>query len=256
MKLKKIDFNSQKKMLDLVYLISENKKNKEVIKFNEKGIKNLISIYGTLNLINIPINNLTENEEWFNIISKGSNFILKITREYILHMLEVCPDNVNLEIDNLKEVSYDLKHYHMNDNLLEFSDEFVIDEINLLRNYEYGTFCLDRLSNEIFKDISKSDLDKFNKRIHRVNLNDFNEKILKRLSKNTPKDFIQEDYKLLLRLFKYQFNKDKLTPLVALDFSLDFKNQGLSYNNKLVKYKGIINKVLLNDLGRNKGLRK
>ena len=197
-----------KKILDIAFIISKGERynGKEVARFTETEIKNLISIYGTLQLMKIPINSLNTYEKWFNIISKGSNFILNIVREYILKMLEVCPDSVTIEIEYLKQQLYDLSLYYRNKELFEFSAEFVIDEIILLRNYKFGTFCMDRLSGETFKDISKVDLDKFSKRIHRANIMDFNEKILKRISKKAPKIFNLEDYKLLLRLFKYQFH--------------------------------------------------
>lgn len=188
-------------------LKSEIGKGNNVIQFSEIGMKNLLVFFTIYNLNKDAIAE-KESENFKKEIISDKFSIYKMTRQFMLFMIENFDTITQNELKSLTEASYEKSSLFSNSTILNFADENVLDPFLSFRSYEYGNFILKSLTNDCFKDLSISDKNSIINRVIATNnfitfFKPYLQQITSELSKN--------EYLILLYIFKQGFFPKSVT---------------------------------------------
>ena len=219
------------------------------VKLNEDEFKSVLSVFGVLSILKCDINNEEDFLEKFKLVFSYSEPLLNCYYRYIFRLIDVLPELAKNELDVLKNESYGNRVFK-DLRLYNFSAEFIYNEINMVRNHEFGQFCLHTISNSILRDQKKDKLEKFGRRLKIDNGISFVNKVMNRIG---PKDIEKLDsieLNLIMNVFIQRFDRSNLTQMHVYNLALNIKKYGLMYQKKINKVELIIKNVIDKDLNR------
>lgn len=253
MKLRKMKFSKKVKILNMSPFYQKVMAKEPPIDMvlNKEGLTNTLSVYATKFLLENNDKGYKDELEKMLMISGGTISVFNITRRYVVSLLELVPDYVKEEL--LRMENYVIK----SDLILEdekyesFVREYICDEINLLRNFEFGEFIINQLTTEFFSKIDSDKIEKFEKSVKNSSKS-FDEEIYDRVILET-KNLKEFDMITLLALYNYKFNRISITSGYTYDYALRFKKNGIGLIRNLTKLKKVSSSIILkNNLGKNR----
>jgi len=253
MKLQKMKFSKKVKIYNMLpfYLKSMAEEPPIDLVLNKVALTNTLSVYATSFLLKDSNQDYNDELEKMFMISKKTSPVFNITRKYVMSLLELVPDYV-------KEEFLSMENYVIKSNLILKDEkyeslvrEYICDEINLLRNFEFGEFIISKLTMEFFSHIDSNKSQKFEKAIKNSSKS-FDEEIYDRITMEA-KNLVEFDMITLLAVYNYKFNRKTITSGYTFDYALRFKKNGIGLVESLTKLKNISSSVILkNNLGKDK----
>lgn len=255
-KLEKIELLSYKEILKKGLRKVKNGR----ITFNALGLKNVITVLATIELSEIQIDNYDSLLMIFKIISNPGRKspLLYYTREYLERQFLVRDEITDLKFKELLKKEYE-KHNFLDDfDLNNFISEEILDELHLIRNWEYGNYCLTRLSNGVFEKIDLLKIEKFKTELNNSNTDiiDIIHSQLEKLSKNELEEISGPMYKYILLIFDRQFSPIKYNMNIDYEYANFLKFKGSILDNKYSIMTSTTEKIINNGLSKNRKKRK
>lgn len=224
--------------------------------FNALGLKNVITGLATIELSRIKIDDYKYLRSIFINISgsRGTSPILNYTREYLERQFLVRDKITDLRFKELLKKEYEIHNFLEDLDLNSFISEEVLDELHLIRNWEYGNYCLTSLSDGIFEKIDLPKIEKF-----KTELNDSNSDIidiihsqLEKFSKNELKEISGPVYKYILLIFDRKFSSVKYNMNIDYEYANFLKLKGAILDNKYSIMISTTEKIINNGLSKNR----
>jgi hypothetical protein len=255
-KLEKIELLSYKEILKKG--LSKVKSGRII--FNALGLKNVITGLATIELCRIKIDDYKYLRRVFINISesRGTNPILKYTREYLERQFLVRDEITDYRFKKLLKKEYEIHNFLEDFDLNNFISEEILDELHLIRNWEYGNYCLTRLSNGIFEKVDVIAVEKFRKEMDNNN-SDIIGRIqsqLENIATEELKEMNKAVYKYLILVFDRKFSAINNNMNIDYEYANFLKLKGAIIEKQYSLMVSTTEKIINNGFSKNRKKKK
>lgn len=197
------------------------------VKYNREGMINLISLLASYKITIAEGMSIDSKKDIFVRIGRNEHPLINTIRSYIACQLEVVDEVLKDSLASLIESNHSKKINTSPKNSIVIFAIDIIENIQLIRMSEFGYYCLNEAYLNMFKNISKDDINLFQKSIKTIRDQSLIDKIDVEIFESTNKSYQNIDdisYKFLIRLFACSNNIKKVNKHVAYAFGMDIIN--------------------------------
>lgn len=248
--IKKVPILEEIKDLRLDLEKNPDKKKQEFI-INEYGVKVVLSIITSAYLLKIKYDNFNE---YVLKVAKSPAPLVSATKNFIYNLL----DTVDVFRDDCENVLSKRRVAYSNvlhDGVFHFyAQEYLLNEIYLIRRFELGMYYLHYYSNELFNSLTQNEESKIEQKFKDLSLKETEYLIDKELEKVSYGSKLKIYNKYLLRnIFLYKFNKKHISNnlLYKNCFYLEESAQYIIAEQHILE---LVTKKIVNSLGRDRGM--
>lgn len=199
-----------------------------ILKFNESGLRSVICTLSSMRINGLNYKDSEELKNNFINISSNNYFLLEDSKLFFNYQMSAMDQYSAYEFQQLLNHEFKKDSFMEDEALQNFISEEVLDETHLIRNIEYGYYCLISMTAKLFKGIDENDVLAFSKKFQNKDIINLVLEILINEHRLKNKSLPFNLNKLLLSSFELNFSNKILSPEFFYDFGLTIKNDSIT----------------------------
>jgi len=222
-------------------------KESEFVQLDLIELKNILSV---ISLKQLYLETINENWKGVNerkealgtyvYLSFIDNTIENYTKEYIYKMMDDFGYLENQILKDLTGLVYQREDLFINKELDDFCNDYLIEELMMIRIADFGRFLSSKICDDIFRNID-SELDSKFKKV-KIEISNLTKKVVQSI-RHSKFQFEQSTIKLLINAFHYAYNPN-YSDLRALDFAKNYLLDPLMYSKEKERLLSVMKEVM------------